>query len=177
MAHYQNKYIQLKDSIYSEELTRNLMRVESEYLERENKAKIDAQAQILALNEEIIFSQRILNSFTGIIVVLLASITFILIRNNRQRRADNLILEQKVKERTIELERNNDALLRLLQEQAVIFQKASAEVRSAMATIKGLCAVGLADSDSSFDGQYVRKIEATSEQLLGAISRTLKPTR
>ena len=48
VAWYQGKYIQLKDSIYSEELTSNLMKVEAEYLERENKAMIASQAKILA---------------------------------------------------------------------------------------------------------------------------------
>ena len=53
-ALYQEKYIALKDSIYSEELTTNLMKVEADYLERENKAKIAAQEQVLLLNREII---------------------------------------------------------------------------------------------------------------------------
>lgn len=177
MAYYQNKYIQLKDSIYGEELTRNLMRVESEYLERENRAKIDAQSQILALNEDVIFHQRVLNTFTGVIAILLASLTFTLIRINRQKRAANLFLEQKVKERTIELERNNDALLRSMEEQALIFQKVSSDIKSSIATIKGLCSLSLAESESSFGGQYVHKIQATSDQLLRIIERTLKPTR
>lgn len=175
VAMYQQKYIQLKDSIYSEELTRNLMRVESEYLERENKAKIDAQSQILALNEEIIFRQRILNIFTGIIALLLAVIIFILFKNNRQKHATNLFLEQKVRERTLELEKNNDALLQALEQQAVVFQKVSTDFRSFMATIKGLCTLGLRDTEESYGGQYIRKIEATSDELLDVVSRILSP--
>jgi hypothetical protein len=113
----------------------------------------------------------------GIIALLLASLTFVLIKNNRRKRTDNLILEQKVKERTLALEQINDALLRSLEEQAVIFQKVAAEIKSSVATIKGLCSLGLMDNDSSFGSQYVRKIESTSDQLLGIISRTLKSTR
>ena len=37
---YQSKYIELiKDSVYTEELTKNLMRVEAEFKERESKKR------------------------------------------------------------------------------------------------------------------------------------------
>ena len=46
---YQSKYITLKDSIYNKELTTNLMKIEAEHLEKENKEKIEFQNRILAL--------------------------------------------------------------------------------------------------------------------------------
>ena len=146
-------------------------------MERENNAMIASQAKILTLNNEVIFRQRFLNVFIGIIALLLIILSFVLVRNNRQKRAANLFLEQKVKERTLELEQNNDALLHSLEEHTVIFQKAYVEIKSSVATIKGLCSLGLMDNESSFGSQYVRKIESTSDQLLAAIGRTLKPTR
>lgn len=175
VARYQTKYIQLKDSIYSEELTNNLMQVESEYLERENTAKIETQSRILALNEELIFRQRILNAFTGIVTLLLSVLIYIIYRNYRQKRAANLVLEQKVKERTEELQKNNEALMHALEEQMAVFQKVSLDVKSSMATIKGLCALELSDTEASYGSQYIERIVATSDQLLGNVTRTLGP--
>jgi len=176
VALYQQKYIQLKDSIYSEELTRNLMKIEAEYLERENNAKIEAQNKILALNDEVIFRQRFLNAFIGIIAVLLVILAIVLIKNNRQKRLTNQLLEQKVKERTKELEHNRDALKRSLDERTIVFQKVSTDIKSSLATIKGLCSIGLKDLDAPDTGQYIRKIDVTSDQLLGILSRTFANT-
>lgn len=46
VMHYQSKYISLKDSIYSKELTTNLMKLETDFVERENIAKIASQNKI-----------------------------------------------------------------------------------------------------------------------------------
>ncbi len=175
MAMYQNKYIQLKDSIYGEELTRNLMKIEADYLERENKALIVSQAEILSLKDEVIFRQRFMNAFIGIIALLLIVLSYVLIRSNRRERATNHFLEQKVRERTVELEKSNDALVRSLEEQTIVFQKLSSEMKSFIATIKGLCSLSLTDSETAEGGQYIRKIETTSDQLLGIVNKTLSP--
>ena len=125
VAQYQQKYIQLKDSIFNEELTRNLMKVEVEYLERENNAKIETQNEILALNQAVILRQRVVNAFVGVIAFLLVIVAVILVRMNRIKRTANQLLEQKVWERTRELEQNRDVLLRSLNERDVVFQKVS----------------------------------------------------
>lgn len=172
VARYQQKYIQLKDSIYSEELTRNLTKVEAEYLERENKAKIDAQSKILALDEKVIVRQRFLNLFIGIVAVLLIVLAFVLVRSNRRKRMVNQILEQKVKERTTELEINSSVLQRSLEERNVQLQKISTDIKNSLATIKGLCFLGLKDSDAPGVVQYIHKIDVTSDQLLNTLNRT-----
>jgi tetratricopeptide (TPR) repeat protein len=48
---YQEKCAQLMDSIYSRQLTNNLMKIESDYLERKNKAKIAEQDELLTLKD------------------------------------------------------------------------------------------------------------------------------
>lgn len=176
VAHYQRKYIQLKDSIFDQELTRNLMKVEAQYLERENYAKIDAQSRILALNKEVILRQRLLNAFMGAVAVLLVILAVVLIRSNRQKRTNNQMLERKVKERTKELELNRDKLQRSLDERDFVFEKISTVIRSALATIRGLCSLGLTDMEAEDRGQYIRRIDKTSEQLLMILRRTISHT-
>jgi tetratricopeptide (TPR) repeat protein len=170
VATYQNLYIQLKDSIYNEEHTRNLMQLEADYLERENRTKIESQSKIMALNSEVIYRQRFLNTSIGLVAGLLAVLAFVLIRSNRRKKWMNRLLEQKVKERTIELERNQEALKRLLDEHSLRFQKISADVKNSLATISGLCLLSLKDTDAPFTSQYISRIEKTSDQLLRTVS-------
>jgi hypothetical protein len=49
VAYYQDKYIALKDSIFTNKLTNNLMRLEAEHLEKENQIKIGFQNRMLLL--------------------------------------------------------------------------------------------------------------------------------
>ena len=177
VAQYQQKYIQLKDSIYSEELTRNLMRVEGEYLERENTAKINAQNEILTLNEAIIFRQQLVTIFVGIAAVLLVALTIVLYKHNQRRRLANQLLEIRVRERTRELEQNRDSLQHTLDERSVVFRKISMEFRAALATVKGLCSLGLADQASENQRQYLRKIDLTSDELSRILTNTLSNSR
>ncbi len=83
VAFYQNKYIALRDSIYNDALTTNLMKLEAEHLEKENKARIDSQNKILELNEEVIFRQKFLNIFIGVIAILLVALAILLVKSNR----------------------------------------------------------------------------------------------
>lgn len=169
---YQRKYIQLKDSIFNEELTKNLMKLEAEYLERENRAKIEAQDRILALNQAVIVRQRLISAFVGLIAILLVVVAVILIRINRLKRSANRVLEEKVKERTRELELNRDTLQRSLDERSVVFHKVSTDIRSSLATIRGLCSLGLTEKEATDRNQYIRRIDLTSESLLNMLHKT-----
>ncbi len=62
-----SKYISLKDSVFNDELTKNLMKAEAEYQERENRSRIESQNKILALNEEVMYRQKIVNASFGAI--------------------------------------------------------------------------------------------------------------
>src|SRR5688572_314717 len=138
VAFYQSKYIELRDSVYTEELTKNLMRVEAQFRERESKGRIDAQAKILALREDVINRQRLLNVIVGLVALLLIVLIFVLIQNVKQKKLANSLLEEQVKERTIELELNHNFLLKAMLERDVQFKRMSNEIKSSLATIKGL---------------------------------------
>jgi C4-dicarboxylate-specific signal transduction histidine kinase len=153
------------------------MRVEGEYLERENTAKIEAQNEILTLNEAIIFRQRLVTIFVGIAAVLLVALTIVLYKHNQRRRLANQLLEIRVRERTRELEQNRDSLQHTLDERSVVFRKISMEFRAALATVKGLCSLGLADEESENQRQYLRKINHTSEELLRTLTNTMSNSR
>jgi hypothetical protein len=92
-AFYQQKYIALKDSVYTDELTTNLMKVEAEYLDRESKGRIQVQAQTLLLNEAIIEHQQWLNIFIGSTAIMLIVIIALLARPNREKQKLNDLLD------------------------------------------------------------------------------------
>ncbi len=171
VAFYQNKYITLKDSIYNKSFTTNLMKVEAEYLDKVNKAKIDVQNKILALNREVISRQKIVNASVGIISLLGVILAIVLAKSNRQKRIANRLLDEKVKERTHELQLNQDALQRAWQERDALIYKASADIKGSIATIKGLCFLGKKDIDHPNAGQYLDKMDSTSDYLSEIINR------
>lgn len=169
VAYFQNKYIQLKDSVFNEELATNLMKVDAEYQERENKTKIEAQGKILELSNNVINRQRALNVVVGIVAVLAIALVFVLNQNIKQKKRANSLLEQRIKERTIELEENHNLLLRSIRERDIQTERMSNEIRSSLATIKGLGRLVLNDLNMTNTSMYVGKIEETSNNLLDGL--------
>ena len=159
MAFYQQKYIQLKDSTFNEQMTTNLMKAQATYLERENTARIESQSQVLALKEEIIKSQYQLNILIGVGALILVGIALLLVRSNKQKQILNLLLDQKVKERTRELELNRDALFNTNQEMNTLILQTSDDIRSHLATIDGLHKVGLKDIHDPLALKYMSNVE------------------
>jgi tetratricopeptide (TPR) repeat protein len=172
-AYYQQRYIQLKDSTYNEELTTNLMRIEADYLERENQAKIVSQNQVILLNEEAIKRQNFLNiSISGIAIVLVV-LAIVLFKNNKQKRMINELLELRVRERTRELEVNRNELIRACSERDLLIDKTAQSIQSSLASIKGICQVGLKDISEPGARLYIQKVEETSDSLSNSLNALL----
>jgi tetratricopeptide (TPR) repeat protein len=138
MVFYQKKYITLRDSVYNENYTNGLMRVQADYLERENKEKIASQQEALNLKDEIIVRQRLLSILVVISSLLLIFLVYVLYKNNKQRKIANQLLDQKVMERTEELESSYRRLRRRVEAADQTNKKTLTEVKSAVATIKKL---------------------------------------
>ncbi|HTE30081.1 MAG TPA: tetratricopeptide repeat protein [Chryseolinea sp.] len=168
---YQKRYIELKDSLFSYQFAKNLMRVEADYIGRENQARMDAKNKILRLNEDVIVRQRYVNIFIGVVAILLMVLAYILSRMNRQKRTANQLLELRVRERTRELEVNRDLLARSLEERSIEMQRISVDVKRNIATIKGLCMLGMKEGEGLSTSQYIDKIDCTSDQLLSIVNR------
>lgn len=165
LSSYQQKYIQLKDSIYNKELTANLMKMESAYQTRESQAQLASQKQILILKEDSIRTQRKLNITISLVALCLVVIAITLFRSNSQRKSINVLLELKVKERTKELEQNRNELLRSINERDVLIEKTAQDIRSSLATIKGICAIGQNDITDATALEYIRQVDHTSNGL------------
>lgn len=171
---YQKKYIGLKDTINSYSLTRNLITLEVEQAEAENKAKFQAQDEIIKLNAELISRQQTQNISSIAIILLLLGLIFLLIRSNKIRKVTNLFLEQRVKERTLELEISHGNTTRTLVERNHQMERVSNEVKKSLATIKGLCILAQNDGDKMQVDVCMSKIQTTVENLYNVLNRHTK---
>jgi tetratricopeptide (TPR) repeat protein len=164
-AFYQEKCIQLVDSI-NNQLTNNLMKIESEYLERKNKARIAEQEQLLALKDQVIWWQNALNVLIGVITVLLIALLYILYRSNRQRKSANQLLDLKVKERTAALESSHLALKRSLEKEDRTVADTFIDLKKSTAAIKELCSLSLAvDASNAENKKCLHEIWTVTERV------------
>lgn len=168
---YQKKYIQVNDSIHSEASKNNLMKIESEYLERTNNAKITEQEQLLALQDEVIERQNMLNVLVGIMAVLLLMLLYVLYRSNRQRRLVSRFLEQKVRERTRALELSYAQLRQTADAKDALMAKTMRTTRQHLVTLSGLCVVGLREKKRPVTEQCLRQLSSKVDYILLALEK------
>lgn len=184
---YQQKYIDLKDSVYSSELLDNLAKIQTQYAQRENLATIAAK-------EDIIRRQRSLNAAIVIIAVLAASLVFVLYRSNRVKKKVNLALSEakaiiedqnrqllssnyhlnrELHEKNEELQRANESLIRVNEELDNFIYKTSHDIRGPLASLKGMCNVALMDVKDALALDYLHKLDITAEKLNTILTRLL----
>lgn len=170
---YQQKYIQLKDSVYSERLIDRIAELQTNFAERQNLATIAAK-------EEVIKRQRLLNLTIGIIAVLAALLVFVLYHSNRVVRRVNIALseakaelqvlnkdlDQKVKEKTASLQQVNEELDNFI-------YKTSHDIRGPLASLKGICNLALMEVKDPTSLDYLKKLDATADKLNKILTRLL----
>ena len=162
----------LSQSVHNEQLMKNLMQIHTEHEESDNKAKIASQEQILELKEDAILRQQLLNILIGIIAILFVGLAIVLYMINRQKQHINVLLDQKVKQRTVALESSLYALKRTQEEQEDLMRKASADLKSSIATMEGLCEVAHLEPETpEVYRKYLKEFDATASRLSNLINR------
>ena len=186
-ALYQEKYIELKDSIYNESLIKNLSKIQTDYEQRENIATIAAK-------EEVIKQQRDLNIAIAIIAMLAGLLVLVLQRSNRTiKRVNaqlseakevieeqnklledkNKYLDKEVESKTVDLERVNQSLKQVNDELDNFIYKTSHDIRGPLASLKGMCNVALMDVKDPVALDYLSKLDTTAERLNTILTRLL----
>lgn len=191
---YQNKYIQLKDSLIGEDLVKNVAKIQTQFEERENIATIQ-------LKEDALKRQRNLNIAIGVIAMLAALLGFVLYRSNMvMRRVNselsdakavienqnlrlqniNRELDARVKEKTAELLKTNDELDRANKSLSQVndeldnfIYKTSHDIRGPLASLKGICSVALMDVKDPLALDYLTKLDVSSGRLNVILTRLL----
>jgi signal transduction histidine kinase len=154
-ALYLSKYVKLKDSIYSEELIKNLAKVQTNYAERENIKTIKEKNEVLALKELLIERQRTQTVFIVAIMVLVMGMAAILLwANTKQRKISRelnkskLELEDRVLARTQDLKKSNELLAKAKSDLDNFLYKTSHDIRGPLATLKGLNNLAIDSTDN-----------------------------
>jgi signal transduction histidine kinase len=184
---YQQKYIHLKDSVYSERLIENIARVQTNYAEREN-------IKTIASKETVIQQQRDLNVAIAVIAILAGLLILVLQRSNRISKQvnaqlseakatiqdqnklleiKNKDLDREVEKKTIDLERVNLSLKQVNDELDNFIYKTSHDIRGPLASLKGMCNVALLDVKDPIALDYLKKLDATAERLNSILTRLL----
>jgi signal transduction histidine kinase len=170
---YQNKYIQLKDSVYSEQLIKNLARVQTDYEERENIKTIGQQNENIRLKEEVIARQKQVYFFIAALAILSIGMAFAFFIYNRaisRAKAEvtmlNETLELKVEERTKALQSVNNELDNFI-------YKTSHDIRGPLASLKGIANVALMELEDPKAKDYLRKLDNSADKLNSILTRLL----
>jgi len=172
-ARYQAKYILLKDSIYSEDLIKNLARAQTNYEERENIKTIAEKNQILTLTQEAYRRQQEVYFFVGLVAVLSILGTFMFLRYSRalskakqELSVMNQTLEKRVEDRTKQLQNVNNELDNFI-------YKTSHDIRGPLASLKGIANVALLELKDEKAQDYLQKLDASADKLNSILTRLL----
>ena len=188
---YQSRYIELKDSIYSSDLIKNLTKVQSNFAERENIKTIKEKDEILELRQELI--DRQLSQFVFVVAISLLSlgmVLLLLVTNRKQKQASAVIamarnkieeqnkqledqnkaLDKKVKERTVELSESNRQLTDVNTELDNFLYKSSHDLSGPLASLQGLVNLAYMEPKDEFHqlrllGDLTSQIEKMSKML------------
>src|SRR5690606_13305237 len=104
-AGYHGQYIALRDSIYSDALITNLMKLEAGFVEAQNRKQIELQNSLLKAQEEMLAGQLLLNRTLAVLAIFVIGFVLLLYRELTRTKRVGTVLEGMVKRRTEALQR------------------------------------------------------------------------
>lgn len=186
-AKYQEKYIHLKDSIYSEDLIKKLSKVQTDYEEHVNIATIAANNIMIKQQRDLNISFAIIAMLAGLLILLFQRNTRTIKRvnvalsdakntieeQNAKLQVLNTDLDTEVKLKTVDLEKANRSLQRVVEELDNFIYKTSHDIRGPLASLKGICNIALLDVRDETALGYLVKLDITAEKLNTILTRLL----
>lgn len=186
-ANYANKYITLKDSIYSVQLIENLAQIQTDYAEKEN-IKVIQTSQIRIEQQQRFNVAIVIISFLAVTLILvlmrstritqkvnaqLSEAKQIIQEKNEQLAKANKVLDNEVVLKTRDLEKANQNLKQVNEELDNFIYKTSHDIRGPLASLKGMCNVALMDVKDPLALEYLGKLDSTAEKLNSILTRLL----
>lgn len=191
-SQYQAKYIQLKDSIFSDDLIKNLAKVQTNFAERENLKTIQEKDLKLELKQALIDKQNSQYFFIiaiAILVLMLAIVSliatrkqqkasseiakakFVIEEKNQQLASQNKELDKRVRERTSDLLKSTLMLTQVNKELDNFLYKSSHDIRGPLMTFQGLCNLGLMESNDQVVRNILEKLLSHSDKMAKILGR------
>ncbi|MEO7988309.1 MAG: tetratricopeptide repeat protein [Chryseolinea sp.] len=177
LSFYQEKYIQMRDSVSNESQTNNLMRLHAEASEKENKAQLTSQEQTLQLKDEIINKQFGINVLIGFAIALLAIFIYVLVKIFHQRKEANYLLNIKVIERSDELSSNYENLKLALEQRDTTLAQLNKDLNNSIESMRTLCTAGVKVEIDKNALQYFNEISATTSSLSKSLHNILSKAK
>ncbi|MCW5911781.1 MAG: tetratricopeptide repeat-containing sensor histidine kinase [Cyclobacteriaceae bacterium] len=193
-ALFQTRYIDLKDSVYGENLLKNLATIQTNYEQRENLKTIRLINENIRLKDEQIQRQRIQYVFVVLVTILVASLAGVLVWANRRQQRHNTALseaksiieqqnkeltktneelDKRVREKTIDLVNTNTMLQDVNEELDNYIYRTAHDIRGPLVTLKGVCNVAQMDVKDVLALDYLRRLDLTAERLNLILTRLL----
>ncbi|MBX2894498.1 MAG: tetratricopeptide repeat-containing sensor histidine kinase [Cyclobacteriaceae bacterium] len=197
-ALFQTRYIELKDSIYSENLLKNLPIIQTNYDERENLKTIRLINENIKLKDEQIQRQRIQYLFVVLVTILIATLAGVLVWANRRQQKHNTALSEakriietqnkelvktneeldlRVREKTIDLVNVNAILQDVNEELDNYIYRTAHDIRGPLVTLKGVCNVAKIDVKDALALEYFDRLDLTADKLNTILTRLLLVSR
>ncbi|MCE2994369.1 MAG: tetratricopeptide repeat protein [Cyclobacteriaceae bacterium] len=191
-SEYQAKYIQLKDSIYSDDLIKNLAKVQANFAERENLKTIQEKNLSLELKQALIDKQNSQYFFIiaiAILVLMLAIVSliatrkqqkasseiakakFVIEEKNQQLATQNKELDKRVRDRTSDLLKSTLMLTQVNKELDNFLYKSSHDIRGPLMTFQGLCNLGLMETNDEVVRNILEKLLSHSDKMAKILGR------
>jgi tetratricopeptide (TPR) repeat protein len=170
LSYYQAKFIEVSENIYSEEMDRNLLKLQADFEEHGYLRTIEYQQQMLAFQQGSIKHQRYLSVVIGCIGLLLIAAIVPLYRNNHRKSQLNNLLNIKVEERTWELETSQQAVTHANQKLVALIRSTSHAIREQLPVFKNTFNDSSANGNSLI-GEYTGELGYTAGKLQDVVLR------
>jgi preprotein translocase subunit SecF len=148
--------------------------LQSNYEEKINLATIKEKENALLLQKEINIRQRVQTVLISLLAGLLLALIILLYRNYQRKVKFEQLLEQKVQNRTHELEASRYELERINAEQNSLILKTYADNRSILASAKGIYQAALSDITDPGALDYISKMNEVTHQIENSSAVLLK---
>lgn len=163
-SEYQQKYIELKAEILDGDLIKNISRIQVDYEERENIKTITSKNELLALKEVQASQQKVIILVSVALAILLLVVSIILWKGIQIRKKMNAMLDNKVRERTAELEQSYNQIQRISFQQQQSIDRLNQKIHTRIATLRGITQVAKLDVNDPKGLSYISRIEEEAEK-------------
>ena len=191
---WQGKYIALKDSIYGQDLMKNLARVQTNFDQRENLKTIKLSEENIKLKDDQLKRQRLQYVFIVLVSILIILLALVLLWANRRQHVHNAALseakrvieeqnkqltitneelDKRVQEKTQDLFDSNETLQNVNEELDNFVYRTSHDIRGPLVTLKGVCNVAILDVKDQLAQDYLKRLDITAEKLNSILTRLL----
>lgn len=170
------RQLRFREETVIDEVNKGVRKAHSKFAQAENAKKIELQSVILNLQGESLSGQRwiiVLCLFLGIVMGCLA---FVFFKSTKQKERINLILDERVRERTAELGAHRDLLQHAVDEQEVSRRRFYQQIAALTSTLKGLLNLGTREISGSYS-VYFQEAEVTTNRIEEVVSEYRKSAK